>query len=66
MIFSLILMYYCGVGTSMFMTGFVSVATEEEGSTACVNLFFDDWTLDSKVSIECMIYIHPSFLFNLV
>ena len=33
----------------MFMTGFVSVSSEDEGSTACVNLFFDTWTLDSKV-----------------
>ncbi|CAM9548268.1 unnamed protein product, partial [Ectocarpus fasciculatus] len=37
-----------GAGTSMFMTGFVSVATEDKGTTACVNLFFDSWTLDSK------------------
>lgn len=37
-----------GVGTSMFMTGFISIALEKKGSTACVNLFFDDWTLDSK------------------
>ena len=32
----------------MFMSGFTSVATEKRGNTACLNLFFDSWTLDSK------------------
>ncbi len=41
---------YCiGAGTSMFMQGFVSIVSEDSGSTECVNLWFTEWTLDSKV-----------------
>ena len=45
-----------GVGTSMFMSGFTNVALEDKGSTACVNLFFDTWTLDTKTKyvIGCL------------
>jgi hypothetical protein len=41
---------YCyGTGVSMFMEGFVSISQEKEGSTACVNILFKDWTLNTKV-----------------
>lgn len=41
---------YCiGTGTSMFMQGFVSIVSEDSGATECVNLWFTEWTLDSKV-----------------
>ena len=33
----------------MFMNGFTSIASEERGSTECVNFLFIDWTLDSTV-----------------
>lgn len=38
-----------GVGTSMFMSGFTTISSEDRGSTACMNLFFDHWTLNSKL-----------------
>ena len=38
-----------GSGTTMFMNGFTSIASEERGSTECVNFLFIDWTLDSTV-----------------
>ena len=37
-----------GSGTSMFMSGFTTISSEDRGGTACVNLFFDTWTLDTK------------------
>ena len=41
---------YCtGVGTSMYMSGFQSIAEKGEGEIQCVNLFFEEWTLDSRV-----------------
>lgn len=41
---------YCsGVGTSMYMSGFQSIAEKGEGEVQCVNLFFEQWTLDSRV-----------------
>jgi hypothetical protein len=41
---------YCiGTGTSMFMQGFVSIVNEDSGNTECVNLWFTEWTLDSKL-----------------
>jgi hypothetical protein len=48
---------YCyGSGTSMYMDGFTSVVTEKDGSTACLNLLFTDWTLDSetKYVVACV------------
>lgn len=40
---------YCyGNGVTMYMDGFKSIAAEDKGSTACINLLFVDWTLDSK------------------
>lgn len=40
---------YCyGVGTSMVMSGFQSIADLGEGNTECINLWFSDWTLDTK------------------
>jgi len=41
---------YCiGQGTSMFMSGFASIAEKGEGKIECVNLFFTEWTLNSRV-----------------
>jgi hypothetical protein len=41
---------YCyGEGTSMFMQGFVSIVSEGSGNTECVNLLFQEWTLDSRL-----------------
>ncbi len=41
---------YCyGEGTSMFMQGFVSIVSEGTGNTECVNLLFQEWTLDSQI-----------------
>jgi hypothetical protein len=37
-----------GAGTDMFMDGFTSIIQEKDGSTACLNLFFKEWTLDTK------------------
>jgi hypothetical protein len=37
-----------GVGTDMYMDGFTSIVSEKKGSTACLNLFFKEWTLDTK------------------
>jgi hypothetical protein len=48
---------YCfGAGTSMSMSGFVSVATDTKGSTPCINLLFEEWTLDTraKMAIACV------------
>jgi hypothetical protein len=36
-------------GVSMFMQGFVSIVQEKDGSTACVNLLFKYWTLDTTI-----------------
>lgn len=45
-----------GTGTSMFMDGFHAIGTEDDGTTACVNLLFPEWTLDdkSKYAIACI------------
>eukprot|EP00604_Paraphysomonas_vestita_P002071 CAMPEP_0174820546 /NCGR_PEP_ID=MMETSP1107-20130205/4447_1 /TAXON_ID=36770 /ORGANISM="Paraphysomonas vestita, Strain GFlagA" /LENGTH=275 /DNA_ID=CAMNT_0016036105 /DNA_START=524 /DNA_END=1348 /DNA_ORIENTATION=+ len=32
-----------GAGTDMYMDGFTSIVQEEDGSTACLNLFFKEW-----------------------
>lgn len=37
-----------GAGTDMYMDGFTSILQEKKGSTACLNLFFKDWTLNTK------------------
>jgi hypothetical protein len=39
----------------MFMEGFTSIITSDDGSTACVNLLFTEWTLDSewKYALGC-------------
>ena len=38
-----------GSGVTMYMDGFYSTLQEERGDTACVNLFFTDWTLNTSV-----------------
>ncbi len=48
---------YCyGSGTTMSMTGFFSLATDKKGSTPCVNLLFEEWTLDdeTKFAFGCL------------
>jgi hypothetical protein len=47
---------YCyGDGTSMSMTGFFSIVEDTSGSTPCVNLLFEEWTLDNstKFGVAC-------------
>lgn len=40
---------YCwGTGSTMYMSGFASIVSSKKGDTACINLFFEDWTLDNK------------------
>jgi hypothetical protein len=36
-----------GRGVDMFMDGFASIALQRRGSTACLSLFFSEWTLNS-------------------
>lgn len=45
-----------GSGVTMYMDGFYSTLQEEKGDTACVNLFFTEWTLDNgtKYALGCM------------
>ena len=48
---------YCsGVGTSMSMTGFFSIVDSEKGTTPCINLWFDSWTLNNatKFAFACL------------
>ena len=39
----------------MSMTGFVSIVSDEEGHSPCINVLFDTWTLDSagKFTAAC-------------
>ena len=40
---------YCyGYGTTMSMNGFFSIVQDSQGSTPCVNLLFEEWTLDNE------------------
>ena len=34
---------------ALVRVGFLSIASEPKGSTACVNLLFKEWTLDTEV-----------------
>lgn len=36
-------------GVSMYMEGFTAISLKEEGTTFCVNLLFQEWTLDTSV-----------------
>ena len=48
---------YCsGEGTSMSMSGFVSVVSDQAGTSPCINVLFDTWTLDSagKFAAACL------------
>lgn len=36
-------------GTAMNMNGFVSVGMERKGETQCINLLWEEWTLDTPV-----------------
>jgi hypothetical protein len=48
---------YCyGIGTTMYMDGFQSIAKEPKGATACMNLLFPDWQIqsDSDLAIACI------------
>mmetsp|Transcript_1659 Transcript_1659/g.2921 ORF Transcript_1659/g.2921 Transcript_1659/m.2921 type:complete len:790 (+) Transcript_1659:117-2486(+) len=40
---------YCwGNGVTMYMNGFKSISGSHQGKTECINLFFEEWTLDNK------------------
>lgn len=40
---------YCwGNGVTMYMSGFKSLSGSHQGKTECINLFFEEWTLDNK------------------
>eukprot|EP01034_Spumella_vulgaris_P034689 gene34689-42786_t len=62
---------YCyGTGVSMYMQGFTSIIAEDKSTTACLNLLFTEWTLDSSVNVEmfCMVCLGLSIgfaMFNL-
>jgi hypothetical protein len=48
---------YCsGDGASMSMTGFFSLVSDPKGSTPCLNLWFDTWTLNNstKFAFACL------------
>jgi hypothetical protein len=48
---------YCsGDGASMSMTGFFSLVSDPKGSTPCLNLWFDNWTLNNstKFAFACL------------
>jgi hypothetical protein len=48
---------YCyGIGTTMYMDGFQSIASQDKGETACINLLFPDWQIqsDSDLAIACI------------
>ena len=47
---------YCwGDGVTMYMSGFQSLASSKDGATECLNLFFEEWTLDndSRFAVAC-------------
>ena len=48
---------YCwGSGVTMYMSGFKSIVSSHHGKTECINLLFEEWTLDDKsvFAIACV------------